>query len=216
MVRALPRLPSLELDPKRVAANTVVIALHAAAFALLLAPVKFTAPEVSRNEDTIVVVLPDKKPLPPPETQIRRDPLPRQRPQPTFVPPLSLPTTPTETEILDPLGTEPAEASTPGDPVEVADSGPSLAELTLLSGPAPGYPGPAVRAGWEGEVVLRVLVDAQGLPQDVVIERSSGHRVLDQAALRQVKARWRFQPMLRNGVPAAAYALVPIRFNLPE
>lgn len=217
MVRALPRLPSLELDPKRITANAVVIALHAAAFALLLAPVEFTPPEALPSEDTIVVVLPDKKPLPTTLVPLKRDPQPRQRPQPAYVPPVSTPTTPTESDILDPLGTEPAQAdATAGDPVEPVDSGPALAQLTLLSGPAPRYPREAIREGWQGEVLLRVLVDAQGLPGAVTIERGSGHRVLDVAAIRQVKERWRFQPMLLNGQPTAAYALVPIRFSLPE
>jgi protein TonB len=81
--------------------------------------------------------------------------------------------------------------------------------------PAPRYPEMARERGWEGLVVLAVNVAADGRAESVSVSRSSGHRVLDQAALEAVRA-WRFEPARRGGLPIAGNALVPIRFRLED
>jgi len=60
-----------------------------------------------------------------------------------------------------------------------------------------------------------VLVGADGVPQDIQVEKSSGSRLLDQAAIAAVKT-WVFNPGQKGGKPAPGYALVPIDFNLSE
>ena len=67
--------------------------------------------------------------------------------------------------------------------------------------------------GEQGKVVLRVLIDAQGVPQQVELKQSSGYKRLDQQALETVQ-RWRFVPGKRNGVPEAMWNVVPIQFVL--
>ncbi len=67
--------------------------------------------------------------------------------------------------------------------------------------------------GEQGKVVLRVLIDAQGVPQQVELKQSSGYERLDQQALETVQ-RWRFVPGKRNGVPEAMWNVVPIQFVL--
>jgi protein TonB len=62
--------------------------------------------------------------------------------------------------------------------------------------------------------MLRVHVDASGRPMEVSIEQSSGSRLLDEAALRHVKARWKFVPAQSNGQAVEAWGLVPIEFVL--
>ena len=69
------------------------------------------------------------------------------------------------------------------------------------------------RMGEQGKVVLRVLIDAQGVPQQVELKQSSGYERLDQQALETVQ-RWRFVPGKRNGVPEAMWNVVPIQFVL--
>jgi len=49
----------------------------------------------------------------------------------------------------------------------------------------------------------------------VTVEKSSGSRLLDQAAIEAVKT-WKFNPGSKGGRPSAGYALVPIEFNLTE
>jgi len=79
----------------------------------------------------------------------------------------------------------------------------------------PRYPPQAVREHHTGRVVLKVLIGVDGKPKDITVEKSSGHRELDRAAIAAVKT-WVFNPGTRNGVPYEGYALVPFDFNLNE
>jgi protein TonB len=65
----------------------------------------------------------------------------------------------------------------------------------------------------QGTVILRVLVGADGAPQTIEIEKSSGFRSLDLAA-RDAVGRWTFQAGMRSGITAALWAGVPITFRL--
>lgn len=80
---------------------------------------------------------------------------------------------------------------------------------------APVYPDLARRRGWEGRVVLRVVVDATGVPSNVAIGSSSGHRMLDDAAVAAV-GHWRFEPARMAGVPIVASVDVPVAFRLTD
>ncbi|MHB1397605.1 MAG: energy transducer TonB [Trichloromonadaceae bacterium] len=90
-----------------------------------------------------------------------------------------------------------------------------MIEAIPLAGenPPPLYPRLARQRGWEGLVALRVRVSAAGEVLDAWVEHSSGHAVLDQAALKAVQS-WRFRPA-REGLRAVAgVARVPIEFRL--
>jgi protein TonB len=87
-------------------------------------------------------------------------------------------------------------------------------QLQYLRAPAPPYPRDALRDGLQGSVLLRVLVGVDGQPLEVSIARSSGHRILDQAAREQVLKRWKFRTALQQGMPVKAYGLVPVDFSL--
>lgn len=67
--------------------------------------------------------------------------------------------------------------------------------------------------GEEGEVRLRVYVDANGIAQQVELYRSSGFSRLDQSALDTVR-QWRFVPARQGDEPVAASVIVPILFSL--
>jgi len=77
----------------------------------------------------------------------------------------------------------------------------------------PPYPGVARRMGWQGTVFLDVKVRADGTVSAITIAHSSGHPVLDRAALRAVR-EWRFDPALLLGAPVATSVRLPIRFQL--
>ncbi|MGH8556373.1 MAG: energy transducer TonB, partial [Methylococcales bacterium] len=81
-----------------------------------------------------------------------------------------------------------------------------------MNNPKPVYPRIARRRYCEGLVLLRVFVTAQGHCGKVSVNRSSGHEVLDEAALNAVR-RWRFVPAKRAGVAQASWATVPIEFE---
>lgn len=78
--------------------------------------------------------------------------------------------------------------------------------------PPPRYPVSALRRGETGEVRVRITVGADGRPSDVSVERSSGSRDLDRAALSAARA-WRFTPARRDGVAVDDTVIVPIAFD---
>ena len=77
----------------------------------------------------------------------------------------------------------------------------------------PGYPLAARRLGLEGRVLLRVDVDRTGVVKRVAITKSSGHRLLDEAA-RRAMDKWRFLPAMVNGEAASGAVDVPVSFRL--
>lgn len=70
------------------------------------------------------------------------------------------------------------------------------------------YPAEAIAQGLEGEALVLLILDTSGQVSAARIEESSGHRILDDAALRAVRA-------LRS-LPADAprETLLPVRFRL--
>ncbi|CCE23233.1 energy transducer TonB [Methylotuvimicrobium alcaliphilum] len=90
---------------------------------------------------------------------------------------------------------------------------PADSNAAYLNNPKPVYPMYARRRGWEGTVVLRVHVGADGHTQRVTIQRSSGHDVLDESAMDAVK-EWRFVPAKRGEIAEASWVKIPIVFHL--
>ena len=106
-----------------------------------------------------------------------------------------------------------APPAPPAPPVEKVT--PPSASAGYLHNPAPEYPSIAEEEGWSGRVVLKVHVQANGRPDAVSVAKSSGHEVLDQAAVRTVKASWHFAPAMRGDTPTDGWVSVPIVFNNP-
>lgn len=204
------------IDAKRIAGNSLALLVHALALALLMLPGTWEPPQSAPRPQTVVVEYVPPKEIPPtlppptlPTIQPRREPTPVTTPQ-TITTPV------TDTAPVMNEGTEYAAPVEEGLPVDTFVDGPPVLEtLAYDVHPAPRYPRQALRAGKEGTVTLRVLVDEQGWPRSVEIERSSGHRELDRTAREHVLAKWRFHPAQRQGRTISAYALVPIEFSLP-
>jgi periplasmic protein TonB len=77
----------------------------------------------------------------------------------------------------------------------------------------PPYPVMAKRRGYEGEILLNVLVNSKGMVSEIKIIHSSGHLSLDTAALTTVK-NWLFTPATVGGRPVNMWVNVPIEFRL--
>lgn len=223
MVRSLPHpssaTPFARPDAMRVAGNTLAITVHLVVLGLLMLPSSWSPPAThKRTESTIVLVEPVREreipvTVPPPQpVQPVRQPAQSTpaRITPTTVPAVSEAPVFETGEIFSPPDSDTGAVETSFDP-----GLPSLMTLAYDVAPAPRYPRAALRAGSEGIVTLRVLVDETGQPIDVSIETSSGHRELDRAARLQVLERWRFHPAQRDGRAVPAYALVPVEFRLP-
>jgi periplasmic protein TonB len=84
-----------------------------------------------------------------------------------------------------------------------------------LHNPPPQYPWQARRMGIEGRVVLHVEILQNGGVGRIEIRQSSGHDMLDQAAIKAVPG-WRFAPARISGAPITAWVLVPIIFKLKD
>ncbi len=76
--------------------------------------------------------------------------------------------------------------------------------------PAPDYPRESLRQGQEGTVTVRMTVGEDGRVVAAETSQTSPWPLLDRAALRVVKSRWRFTPG-----PMRAYE-VAIRFQLSK
>ena len=77
----------------------------------------------------------------------------------------------------------------------------------------PTYPAAARRAGLQGTARLRVQILADGRVGEIVVDTSTGHQALDQAATEAVR-RWRFEPARRGTEPVATWVLLPVEFHL--
>jgi protein TonB len=77
----------------------------------------------------------------------------------------------------------------------------------------PVYPVRAVRLGQEGTAVVRARLSETGEVLEVALHASSGHRLLDRAALDAV-GDWAFQPARRDGRAVLGLVEVPVHFEL--
>lgn len=96
-----------------------------------------------------------------------------------------------------------------------ASRGATLTQARYHEAPRPAYPESARRAGQEGRVLLRVLVDEGGRSKRVEINSSSGSEALDRAAAEAIR-RWRFEPARYGDQPIESWLRIPIEFRLTD
>lgn len=205
------------LDIKRILGNSVAIFVHALAFAILLLPGETPEARPLREESGPITIIPErKKPVAPTPRPITRDIItPRPDPAPSRPPVIApsdhpMPTQETPGDVVADASTDTDEGgSDPGPALPPAPTG-----IQLLHGPTPPYPALAKRQGLTGTVVLRLLVGVDGQVISASVERSSGHRLLNNAALDYVKRHWRFAPAKQGGVPVIAEVLLPVEFDI--
>lgn len=145
------------------------------------------------------------------EDKVRRDASLPSLPSPDFAPVMThagsgsqhkKPVAPSEQVRGD------TSAATPLPPAEVQEAVP-----VYRINPAPEYPSLARRRGYQGTVVMEVLVDREGRVQDLRLYQSSGHEVLDRAAMQAVKG-WLFEPARRGKDKIEMWVKVPLSFRL--
>jgi protein TonB len=89
---------------------------------------------------------------------------------------------------------------------------PPMVEVEYVRAPAPVYPAESKRKRERGTCVLRVMVDSNGRPAQIQVERSSGFERLDSAA-REAVEKTLFHPYEVNGIAQPAQVLIPIEFT---
>lgn len=152
-------------------------------------------PPVVQPPKPKVVPLKPQKPKPTPKV-VEQAPIPDPTPVVSDAPPA-------------PVSAPPA----PPAPVVEEKITPPVAGADYLNNPAPEYPEIAQERGWEGKVLMKVHVQPDGKPDNISVVKSSGQKVLDDAAVKTVY-KWSFVPAKRGDTPIAGYVTVPITFNL--
>lgn len=150
--------------------------------------------------------------LPPPKRElpiIAAPPAPTPAPQPYEVPQVEPTPVPPAQPVVEPVVAAPAPPAPPAPEPRAVDIG----MVRYLVQPVLHYPTQSRRLGEQGRVNVRVLVDANGLPQEVRVARSSGFQRLDDAALATVRAT-RFKPYTENGTALAFWVVMPLVFEL--
>jgi protein TonB len=158
----------------------------------------------------------DRTPKPPPPDITVRLPAPPKLevPKPEPVPRLQLPPEPERNAIATPpkpaLKPRPTIAETrvapPDSPQRLSGQAARVA-LEQLARDLP-YPAEAIERGLQGEALVLIFLDAAGNAIAARLETSSGHAILDEAAVRaarQLRA-------LPDSAPREA--LLPVRFRL--
>ena len=151
-------------------------------------------------------VVPPEPPPPPPKRTPPKAPPPIQ----------TAAAVPSEAPVAAPAETvaaiAPAEPAPPAPPA-LEPVKPAFGGIGYKNNPPPDYPTIAVRQGWQGTVLLRVRVLQSGAVESIEVVRSSGKKVLDDAAIHTVE-RWVFAPSTRGSTAIDGYATVPIEFKL--
>lgn len=96
-------------------------------------------------------------------------------------------------------------------PLREGASGESTPEALGLE--RPDYPALAVRRGYEGTVLLRIEILADGAVGRVEVARPSGFPVLDRAALEKART-WRLTPATVAGMAVRSEVEIRVRFEL--
>lgn len=168
------------------------LALHLALYTLAdWAGLRASPPPVSRAPLEAMLILPEIAPPPPAEPQLEEVPPPVAAP--AAVPPKPTPGSPRPPAAL------PA----------IAPTAPRADLLPPAAKPPPRlfYPREAVLRGLEGEALVNVTLDPAGRVLEARIERSSGHVILDDAALSAALS-------LKSLPGGGRETTLPVRFRL--
>ena len=104
-------------------------------------------------------------------------------------------------------------------PVAAVSNQPALpsvlkeAQPEYSKNPPISYPSRARKKGYEGTVLLEVLVNRNGTVDDLRILASSGYAILDSSAVESVKT-WSFKPAKKGKNTVDMWVQVPVRFKL--
>ena len=111
---------------------------------------------------------------------------------------------------------QPMQAEVPAQPVTPATNTGALRSAVLAdanSCATPNYPPNAARNGETGTVTLALLVGTDGRVTGSRIQKSSGSRELDRAAVTALSL-CQFKPAMNNGAPEAGWAQIAYIWSL--
>jgi protein TonB len=100
----------------------------------------------------------------------------------------------------------------PGISETGAITGKGVTRPIKISGSEPEYSEEARKAKLQGTVMLQIVVDSEGRPQNIKVVKSLGLG-LDERAIETVRT-WRFRPGTSNGKPVPTLAVIEVYFRL--
>lgn len=144
-----------------------------------------------------------KKPPPTPLVTAAPSPAPIlfEAPPPPVEPPAPI-------IAIEPPPAPPAPPAPAPQPKTVA-----ITQVAYLTPPVLTYPATSKRFGESGDAQVRILVDAEGMPRQMQMIKSTGYQRLDDSALATVRAT-RFKPYTENGIPQPFWVVMPLVFEL--
>lgn len=87
-----------------------------------------------------------------------------------------------------------------------------ISSVEYVRKPLAKYPAAARALKQRGMVTLRALIDANGRATEVNVYRSSGYKLLDDAA-REAALNALYKPYMENGRAVPVYVLIPVEFG---
>ena len=201
--------PRQTLSWPRIAGTAFAIALHIVVFMTLMAPV--TPPQSADKDEEVTLVNfieppPPPPPPPPPKAIVRIVEVPKPREVVVEEPPVVY-------ETSSPVAYQAPPPPPPPPPPAPAPDFQGTVDPTGRALNPPKYPPEENRRGIKGTTILILTYDVNGTVTDVVVEKSSGNRNLDRAAVTAAR-RWKINPGTRDGVRVAGKAKVPVEFTL--
>lgn len=214
----------------------IIIVLVVIAHLALIAPFEFglspKQPDYQNDERVMANLLaPDTLKAPPKLSATPTPKMPVEAPQPTPKPELKkvekpVAPAPAQTKSAQSAETPPTQSSestqtataappTSGGGVSGTPIQTDIGKLVVVYQPDadPYYPSFSKRAGEQGEVVVRLIIDETGVVEDARLLQSSSYPRLDRAAM-EIGKRYRFKPYLINGSPSKISTNLLIKFNL--
>ena len=203
---------------KRLTGLMIVMAFHVVLIYALVEGLARKIVEVVRSplETKILEEVkppPDKPPPPPPKLMT---------PPPPYIPPPDIqiqstvtgPTITAVTQVKPPAPVPPpVRPVPPAPPVRLREPVKTAAVVDARACEKPVYPPAALRANETGVVRLNFLIDADGRILESKIERSSGYRRLDEAALNGLSL-CKFKPATVDGKPERSLARIEYEWRI--
>ena len=202
-----PGAPSTGAAPRRTGLFIVVAALHVLiVYGLMVATGVVRQPAFVQPLQAVFVPEASQ-----PEEQ------PQIKIKPEIEQPVAVDQPPPEVQFEEAV-TPPSEVPVPASANAISGSqqqGAPAQDLKTANRVDPTYPPASRRAGEEGTVRLKVLVDTNGKASNVQVTQSSGFPRLDQAAQDAVR-KWRFVAATDGTNKIQAYTQVAVTFKLTE
>lgn len=205
--------PPNKIKKSRMPGIILVVAIHIAFGAALYYGLQSSTLKLIVNNIEAAVVAEDQvEELAPPPPPPDFEPPPPVVPPPSVV--IDVQRAPVENttaiqQVTDRVAPPPPSAPPPPPPIRPWTDAGNNNRVT-----ARDYPPISIRLREQGLVVARVCVEPDGDVSDVTIVESSGHERLDDATIRMISNRFRYNPATQGGEPVRFCQNQPVRWAL--